>query len=390
MFESITFPFELKPYQKEAVAMLLAKKHGVVLMPTGTGKTVIGIEGMRRINMRTAVIVPTEVMLNQWVRNLKKAGVMYPGVFYGKEKRHGSSVTVFIINSAANHPEALRDYGFIIVDEVHHVAAEDFSDKLLPVLKIKPYVLGLTSWLKRSDGREVLVTRIAPVIYTMPLAQAMKDKHVSNLKIYTVRALMTIRERQQYDKYTETIRKAFFIFKTLNPAVLTKSGSPLAIACLAALSKRKILLSNIVSKKDKVLKIVKFYPQERILVFTESIVGANALFTHLTLNQVASGIYHSGVDSKIKERSLEKWKSKDNICKTMIACRCLDEGVDVPECRIGIIVASGSNTRQWIQRVGRLIRKRFDNSSGALFIVYCEGTIEARYSKRLLHIIRTK
>jgi superfamily II DNA or RNA helicase len=226
LFSQAQLPFTLKQYQQEAVAAFLKFKHGTVTLPTGTGKTAVATEVIRCLQMRTAVIVPTESLLAQWVQKLREANI-YAGVFYGKEKHHGA-VTVFIINSASIHPEALRDYTFVVVDEVHRIGGEKFS-VLLPLLQSKPYVLGLTSHLARMDGRERLIKRVAPVIYGMPIASAMKQQYISGLKIYTVKAEMTRWEQQKYAEYTNTIRTAYFKLGTTNPSILSKmKNNPMA------------------------------------------------------------------------------------------------------------------------------------------------------------------
>lgn len=386
MFENVVLPYTLKPYQVEAVEAFMKCRHGSVVLPTGTGKTSIGLECMRRANCRTAVLVHTEGLLLQWVKNLHEIGV-WAGVYYGKKKSLGL-VTVCIVNSVVINPKVLSRFDFVICDEYHHLGGETFSH-LLPLLKAKPYFLGLTSCLQRGDGREALLKKVAPIIYTMPIHDAMEKDFITKIRIYTMKASMTNQERMLYDRYTKTIRQCFFSLRTINPARLTKmKNNPLALACLSAMAKRKMLLSDVADKKSKVHKITSFYPEhERILVFCESKNSANKIFKYLTKNGIKCGIYHSGLDSEYRRRALYQWKK--NLTQVMIACRCLDEGIDVPQCRIGVIVASGSSNRQWIQRQGRLLRKRVDNTKGLLFIVYCEGTIESSYSDKLKTIIRT-
>lgn len=301
---------------------------------------------MLRLGLPTAIIVPTEGLLSQWVDGLAEIGI-YAGVFYGKEKRLGA-VTVFIINSACTHLQLLKQFPFIIFDEVHHAAADEFS-RILSAAKTKPYVLGLSSHIKRSDGEERRILKVAPVIYGMTIAHAIKNSYVSNLKIFSVPAYMTLPEQNLYDTYTEKIRQAYFRLGTINPSELAKMAkNPLALACLAALSRRKILLSNIQDKKRKVLLLSKKTGKERVLVFTESIQASNGIYSYLNKNGESSGIYHSAIDLDQRRAMLKQWK--DNQFKNMISVRALDEGIDVPACRIAAIVASGSATRQWIQR----------------------------------------
>jgi len=382
-FPQVVLPFPLRRYQQEAVFALLKQRHGTVVLPTATGKTAIALDCIRRLKMRTAVLVPTEVLLKQWVDKLREAGI-HAGVYYGKEKRPYSAVTVFIVNSAMIHPDLLKRFSFIVVDETHHLGAEQFC-RLLPIIQTKPYALGLTSYIRRSDGRDSLVRKVMPVIYHMHIADAQNQRYIAPMNVLTVQAQMSFEERRIYEEYTETIRRAYRILGTVNPADLAKSKEPLAKACLAAMAKRKVVLSNIQDKKSKVLMIAQKHPNERILVFSESILGANAIQKHLIRNNVPSGIYHSQIPIYQRRRALDLWKK--HLYHVLVAVKCLDEGVDVPACRIGIIVASGSANRQWIQRQGRMMRKRPKMTGGVIYIVYCTNTIESRYSQKVAWIL---
>ena len=385
LFAQAELPFQLRPYQAEAVNVFLQRRHGTIIMPTGVGKTAIAIEAIRRLQTRTAIIVPTESLLHQWVQKLKEANI-HAGVFYGKEKRHGA-VTVFIINSASTHLNALRPYGLIVNDEVHHTSAIEFS-RLLPLFQQKPYVLGLTSHLARSDGRENLIKKVAPVIYGMPIAKAMNKQYISQLQIFPVKAAMTLWEQSKIRRVHEHDPPSLFQIGTVNPARLSKMEQWVSYSMSCRDGSQKNVLSNVMDKQHKVYQISNLYPQERILVFCESIASANAIYKHFLQHGKPAGIYHSKIGDDAKHRMLQQWKN--NEFKLLISVRALDEGIDVPECRVAVIVASGSSHRQWIQRNGRILRKRLNNSAGLLFITYCTGTIEAKYAQKIKWIIENE
>ena len=386
LFQQAKMPYPLRPYQLQAVGQFLKYRHGTVVLPTGSGKTSIALDAMIRLQLRTAIIVPTEALLNQWVKNLKDINV-YAGVFYGKEKRHGAA-TVFIINSATNHREMMNTYKMQIYDEVHHIGSTDFS-RLIPYVQAAPYALGLTSHLARMDGRENLIKKVMPIIFTMRIANAMKSNYISNIKIVTVKAEMTQKERETYCIYSEKIRMAYFKLGTTNPAVLSKmKNNPIALMCLSAMVRRKMLLSQVIDKQHKVMQLANMYPQERVLVFSESILGIDMIYKHFQKYNKPTGIYHSQVDDDKKHQMLQQWK--DHKIQVLPNVKSLDEGIDVPKCRVAIIVATGTSHRQLIQRIGRITRKRLDGSSGLLFIVYCADTVEARYAEKIKWIIENE
>jgi superfamily II DNA or RNA helicase len=125
-----------------------------------------------------------------------------------------------------------------------------------------------------------------------------------------------------------------------------------------------------------------------VLIFSESVKGIDAVYEYLHRNGVKCGIYHSQIDHQTRDLMLRQWK--ENVFQVLCAVRCLDEGIDVPECRIGVIVATGTTTKQLIQRIGRLVRKRSDGSRGLLFIVYCAGTVEVGYAQKIRWVIQNE
>jgi len=353
---------------------------------TVTHNSAIAIEAARRVKLPTAIIVPTTALLNEWVRKLSQCGV-YPGVFYGEEKRL-SELTIFVINSAASYLSVLNRFSFIVIDEAHHVGAPEFS-KIIDVAKHKPFLLCLSAHIQRSDEQEDLILKAAPLIFKMKIASAMKHKYVAGLRLFMVQSKMTGLERKLYGKYSDTIRNTFFQLHTTNASVLSKmENNPLALACLSAMVRRKILLSNIEDKKVKAKKIIGLCKNQRVLIFSEGIEGINAVYEYLKAKDISCGIYHSQIDSQQRQLMLQQWRMGQ--IQVLCAVKCLDEGIDVPDCRIGIIIATGTSSKQLIQRVGRIIRKRPDGSKGLLFIVYCPGTIESNYATRILHLIKNE
>lgn len=382
---NIELPFDLREYQVKASERLIERRHGTVEAPTATGKTAIAIECMRRLNVRTAVLVPTINLMDQWCSKLAESGV-YATKFYGKEKTLGS-VTVFVYNSALIHKEKLEAFSFLIFDEIHHLGAKKFRD-LLQVAEEKPYALGLTSHVKRSDGNHRLILRVMPRIFYMPISAAHKEGYIAKLNVEKVKAYMSSRESRQYRHYTDTIRNAMMKLGTTDIARIAEQiNNPLARACLSAIAKRKVLLSNVESKREKVEEIIREYGDERILVFSEGIRGIERTKKHLLQAGIPCEVYHSEVNLERRRRALRYWGKTFNV---LLSIRCLEEGTDIPQVRIGIIVASGSQDRQFIQRIGRLMRLRKDKSRGKIYVVYCPNTLEERFAPKIHKLLSGK
>lgn len=385
IYRTIIIDKELREYQKEAVESLIRNKKGIVLMPTGTGKSLVAIECMRRLRKRTIIIVPTEAYLKQWQRKEFLGGKgLNIGEFYGRNHDYKyKDVVISIYNSVANNLWILENFDFIVFDEAHHLGAEKFS-KILGVINKKEYVLGLTSVIERPDGMHNLILQFLPVIYEMRLSYARERGWISELKINKYGVDLTVGERFEYDSYTETIKKFYRIFGFMEISDMLKINHPLARAALSAIVKRKMLLSSAVNKRKAIAELLERFKNDIIILFSESIDSIKMVKKLLeSIGYVCGkdfGIYHSKM--KVKERNdmLERFRRKE--FKILLSVRCLEEGIDVPDASIGIIIGSGRTKRQSIQRLGRIMRKS-EKKFKEMWVVYCKYTIEEQIPRRL-------
>ncbi|MHA1129677.1 MAG: DEAD/DEAH box helicase family protein, partial [Candidatus Helarchaeota archaeon] len=140
---------ELRGYQKEALERWMIQKRGVVVMPTGSGKTHLALKVIEEINSATLIVVPTLDLIQQWREKLHifkiKIGE-YSGV-----KKELEPITVTTYDSARIHAEYLGNkFKVLIFDEVHHLAAEGYRQ--IAELFAAPFRLGLTATYERADG----------------------------------------------------------------------------------------------------------------------------------------------------------------------------------------------------------------------------------------------
>jgi len=381
-------PYKLRPYQREALREFFASScRGIVELPTGTGKTIIALHAIKMVGERTAIIVPTIPLARQWYRKIRKCKVSC-SLYYGEEKKI-SDITVFVVNSAVTSGyNYLDQFSFFVLDEVHHYASPVFS-KLLDKLDGKK-VLGLSATVKRLDGKHKHLLEKFPLIYRMSIKEASEQSYVAPIKIIKVEAHMTPEERKQYDECEETLRKAYIMLGTTSidkiKQLTETKQKEIALAALTALVKRRILLSNVEDKKRKVLEICRKHPDEKILLFSESIESIENIRKYLVQHGVKCATYHSQKNKYKRQRILEGWGKGFN---TLLACRCLDEGIDVPEVAVGIIIAGTSSPRQMVQRMGRIIRPR-PNKTARIYVVYVPRTIEARQAQQIQNLANQK
>jgi len=365
---------QLRPYQSEALsAWKRAGERGVIVLPTGTGKTFIGLAAMKEELERggsVAVLVPTIVLAEQWRQKIWEVLHVRAALYCTTEKALGR-VTVFVVNSAYLHSELLKPFTLIILDEAHHLGAPRWKEIIKSVNGKK--ILGLTATPENAP---------LPVVYKMLIAHARASGAVADLEVIPCFVGLT---REEWVAYSEIERKIMEAARALRYA--EASGSAREVAELERVlkiltAKRRQLMSEVIAKRHAVLEIAAKHPGERILVFCESIRGAEAIKEVLMKAGIRAATYHSKMPKHVRSTVLALWGRAFNV---LVAVRSLDEGIDVPEVRVGVIVASGMTVRQLTQRMGRLIRPQ-PGKRALLYVVLARGTYETSILARIRRI----
>lgn len=356
---------ELRDYQKEAIEKWRKRgQRGILVLPTGTGKTYIALAVIKEEigqNGKVAVIVPTIVLAQQWQSKIYQYVGIKPSLYYTHEKGIGK-ITIFVVNSAYLNRHLLQYFSLVVVDEIHHLSAPTWK-QIVEVIKDKK-VMGLTATPENA---------ILPIVYYMGIGLAREKKAVVNVEIRPVFAELTYSERIQYEQIDQALRD---IARKLDSA--KAYGDKTAIEMLdrklkIMANKRKQLMSEVKDKAIKVLEIARVHPNEKILVFTESIKGAERIAQVLNDNGIKSMTIHSQKAKATRNAILQEWGKGFRI---LIAVRSLDEGVDIPDVSIGIIVATGKTIRQLTQRLGRILRPAPNKEKAIMYVVLARHTYE--------------
>jgi len=383
--EPIKLP-TLRPYQKEALDKWLIMKKGIIMIPTGTGKTLIALEAIKRVDGTVAIIVPTiPILKTVWVEPMRKMG-WNVGVFYGEETHDVRAITVFTYQSAIRYPEVLKNFGFLVFDEIHHLSAPIYR-KLLVYAERAEYAMGLTATISTRDPKNYEIFKIMPIVYRMSIVEARKGGWVAPIQVTSVPAFMTSEERSEYYDLQDKIRSATIRLGTTDPTVWAKlaaEGNIIAQSGLKALAKRRALLSLVKDKMKHVLEIVRKHPGERILLFSESIPAIEKLRDYLIKHGVTCAVYHSEMPKDRRMNVLRYW---GRIFNVLLSVTALEEGIDVPEVSVGIIHASGRTPRKIVQRLGRIIRPK-PGKTAMIYIVYVPGTVEENVKNAVLRAVR--
>ncbi len=321
---------------------------GIAEYPTGFGKTytairaILGMISKKQIKS-VLVVVPTITLKEQWEKELAKKKVKI--------------AEVYVINSAV---KKTHDIDFLILDEVHRYAAETFKEIFVRT-KYK-YILGLTATLERDDGLHEIILKQMPVFDTITIEEALQHSWISPYKIFNVQVPFTPDDLAAYKKADNSFKyfamqmgrggQAFDTAKLwIGSDDPTERGK--AAAYYNSLRTRKKLCLNNVNKVAAVKTIIDLFPNRNGLTFS-----ANTDFAD-SLQNVLGGIsmtFHSKLSKKSQGIVMKTFKDKRTKIRILNTCKALNEGLDVPECSIGIVAGSNSTALTFIQQLGRVVR----------------------------------
>ena len=393
----------LYTWQEEALQAWRAADHrGVVQAVTGAGKTLIGVSACvegHAAGRRALVLVPTLELQRQWRAVLRlHAPQLRVGLLGGGEQQdlRRADVLVSTVSSAARHRPLLPDGrpGLLIADECHRYGAPTWAEALDPAFERR---LGLTATLERGDAgnADFLIPYFGGVVFDLWYDRALRDSVIAPFRVALVGVDFDAADRIRYDMYDDDARAARAdVFRLADPPErpfaefikyvnrLSDGGretDPRAVAAarryLSAFSKRRELLAT---TRCKVPVLRALAPAVRssagTLVFTQTKDSADSAASVLAEAGCLTTAIYSGMDGE--ERQLRMASFRDGAVHLLSAPRLLDEGIDVPEADLGIVVAASRSQRQMIQRLGRVIRKKHDDRPGRLVVLFVKGTSE--------------
>ena len=372
------------PYAHQQAALdawVAAGWRGVVVLPTAAGKTYLAQMAMQATPRSTLITVPTLDLMHQWYDQLLKA---FPGVdvgLLGGGSRDRTPILVATYDSAAIHVESLGDqYGLLICDECHHLPS-DFN-RVIAEYSIAPYRLGLTATPDRTDGRhDDLDHLLGPVVYHKQ-PQDLAGTTLAPYEIVQIKVALTKDEQQRYQTL---IQQRNDFLQSANIWLGSLEGWQRFVQASAqSQAGRRAMLAHRKSKaialgtegKLRVLSelLVQHYP-DRCLIFTAD----NATVYRISQDFLIPAITHQ---TPVKERHavLERFRKGDY--PTLVVSQVLNEGVDVPDARVAILLSGTGSTREYIQRLGRILRKGSGQKQAILYEVIAEETTEEGIARR--------
>jgi superfamily II DNA or RNA helicase len=377
------FDLPLRAYQEEAIAALMRHDgRGVIVLPTGAGKTVVALAFAARLGLRTLVVVPTIDLLTQWRQALAdRLGFPLAEVgVIGGGKRTERDLTVITYDSAAMPHRNLAGYGLLVVDEVHHLPARAYRQISGKV--DAPFRLGLSATPERSDDGHLALDRlIGPVVYRRSPAELAREQFIAS---YTEKRLfvdLTADEQMRYDRlmaeykwFLASRRGTLGRPENVFTEMIRRSGhDPAARSALRAHQQARMIALNADGKIAKVVELLEKHRDDNVIVFSEYNAMVDILSERLLLPAIT---YRTPLPER--RQILERFR--DGTYRKIVTGRVLNEGVDVPDANVAIVVSGSSATREYIQRLGRVLRPK--QSDAMLYELITRRTTEGRSARK--------
>lgn len=347
------------------------KSRGIFSIVTGGGKSIFGMmcirEALRKSEIKHAlIVVPTLTLQDQWILNLVDFfGIEQSDIsIWRSKKNERKRFNICVINSLCKI-QVHNSHEFILVaDECHRYASDSFHKG------INYYwasTVGLSATPKREYDdyfEERLIPTLGMVLYEYTYFEALEDSVINNYDLINIECPLSESEKAEYDNLSKAIGKA------------VASGNDDKAKLLAI--KRSRLTNESDSRLLGGLACVKKIQNGPTIVFFETVNFAKRFSSILNRLSIGNVVYHSGQSDSLRRQSL--FAFREGYYQFLLACRALDEGLDIPAITNAIIVSSSSTKRQRIQRVGRALRKSKGKDRSQVFTLY---SVDSEYDRLL-------
>ncbi len=343
--------WHLRPYQEHAVEQFWAGGSGVVVLPCGAGKTLVGAAAMAQAASTTLILVTNTVAGRQWKRELMARTSLTEAEIgeYSGEKKEIRPVTIATYQVLTTrrggtfaHLDLFgaRDWGLVIYDEVHLLPAPIF--RFTADLQARRR-LGLTATLVREDGREGDVfSLIGPKRYDAPWKDIESQGWIAPAECVEVRVTLTDAERMAYATAESEERYRF-----------------------AATARTKLPV---------VRRLVERHAGDQVLV-----IGAYIDQLHALGEFLQAPIIQGSTTNKERERLFDAFRNGE--IKTLVISKVGNFSIDLPEAAVAIQVSGTFGSRQEeAQRLGRVLRPKSDGRTARFYAVTARDTVDQEFA----------
>ncbi|PSP55734.1 DNA repair helicase [Halobacteriales archaeon QS_1_67_19] len=376
--------YELRSYQRDALDAWTdaepRERWGVLELPTGSGKTVIGLKAIEALGTAALVVVPTIDLLEQWRRELAAEFDAPVGQLGGGEQTV-EPLTVATYDSAYLRADDIGDrFGLAIFDEVHHLGGEGYRD--IARLLAAPARMGLTATFERPDGaHEVVADLVGGRVYAIAPDELAGD-HLAPYDVKRLEVELTPDERRRYEEanevFTDYLAKSDIRMQSGSDyqELVKRSGSdPEAREALLAKQRAREVMMNSDAKVEALEGILDRHREDRVIVFT----AHNELVYRLSERFLLPAVTHQTPTAERRE-ILARFREGDY--SRIVTSNVLDEGVDVPDANVAVVLSGSGSEREFTQRLGRILRPTDEARTALLYEVVSAGTAEERVAER--------
>ncbi|MCB9677177.1 MAG: DEAD/DEAH box helicase [Alphaproteobacteria bacterium] len=368
-----------RDYQQEAVeAWWRSGRRGVVVLPTGAGKSFVAELCIARANRAALVVAPTIDLVGQWYDGLKRAFGEPVGIL-GGGVHEVQPITVSTYDSAYLYMDRYgARFGLVVFDEVHHLPGPALSTAA--EMLIAPFRLGLTATLERPDGAHGdLDALVGPQVYRREITE-LSGEFLADYTTELVSVELSEAERIAYDE----ARAEYRMFVEVNNIRMGGGGwqrflreaarSSEGRRAFHAWRESRRILHETPAKLEVLAELLRRHAGQRVLVFTND----NATVYRISRALLLPTITHQ---TDVKERRALLDAFADGTLPVLLTSRVLNEGVDLPSAEVAVVLSGTGTVREHVQRLGRILRK-VDGKSAVLYEVVVTGTTEEHTSQR--------
>lgn len=361
---SLSTPITLRDYQQRALDnWFRAGLRGCVVLPTGSGKTIVGIKAIERANASSLVVVPTIDLMDQWTINLSK---YFPKIRIGNLGGGADEIqpiTISTYDSAYIRASFLGNkFSLVIFDEVHHLAAVGY--RTIAEQMVAPFRLGLTATIEREDELHKDLPRlVGEVVFQASPDELAREKHLAPYEIERRMVEMLPDELEEYQRnmsiYQQCMKKISFRRYPipLEKLIMISGKNRTAREALLARNRAMNVALNSRAKIEELREILAENKGAKTIIFTQH----NSLVHGISDRFLIPFITHK----TMKDERQDVLKGfKESRYMAIVTSKVLDEGVDIPDAELGVILSGTGSAREFIQRLGRLLRPKPENSSG--------------------------
>ncbi len=368
------------PYQKQALNQWLKNKsRGVIVLPTGSGKTYLATLGIEKRQRSTLLVVPTIDLMNQWYDTLNSTFDANIGLI-GAGYYEVEDITITTYDSAYIHMERIGNlFGLIIFDECHHLPGETYS--LSASFCLAPFRLGLTATPERADGQHHLLDElIGKTVYRKEITELSGDylADYETIKLTVELSDEQIREyiaeRETYLNFLRKYRINMSAGDGWNRFIMLASQSQEGRKAFASYRRQKELALGAPGKIKVLEKLLHKHRSDRVIVFTQD----NQTVYDISRRFLVPAITHQ---TKVKERSEILSNFNEGIYTVVVTSKVLNEGVNVPEANVAVVLSGSGSIMEHVQRLGRILRKK-EGKKALLYEVVTSRTTEEHISNR--------